>query len=120
MYTRKINSINSCSNHTLFPYSSCSSVMEVNETATILSSALLAVDYVDSVLPENPLQLPLEQAWNHILQSYTKFQIATWGSLIVHEFIYFFFCLPGFIFQFLPFLQKYKIQQVSRTANAVD
>lgn len=94
--------------------------MEVNETATILSSALLAVDYVDSVLPENPLQLPLEQAWNHILQSYTKFQIATWGSLIVHEFIYFFFCLPGFIFQFLPFLQKYKIQQVSRTANAVD
>lgn len=94
-------------------------VMEVNGTATILSSALLAVDYVDSVLPANPLQQPLHQAWNHMLQSYTKFQIATWGSLIVHEFIYFLFCLPGFLFQFLPFMQKYKIQPVSSTEGLI-
>jgi len=86
--------------------------MEVNGTANILSSAYLAVEYVDSFLPENPLQEPLEHAWNHMLQNYSKFQIATWGSLIVHELIYFLFCLPGFIFQFLPFMQKYKIQQV--------
>ncbi|KAL6466886.1 hypothetical protein MHYP_G00246900 [Metynnis hypsauchen] len=85
--------------------------MEVNGTTNILSSAYLAVEYVDSLLPENPLQVPVKVAWNHMLQNYSKFQIATWGSLIVHELIYFLFCLPGFVFQFLPFMQKYKIQQ---------
>lgn len=88
------------------------SIMAVNGTADILSSAYLAVEYVDAVLPKNPLQPSLEQAWGYMLDNYTKFQIATWGSLIVHEFIYFLFCLPGFLFQFLPFMQKYKIQQV--------
>ncbi len=77
-----------------------------------MSSAYLAVEFVDSFLPENPLQEPLKHAWNLMLQSYSKFQIATWGSLVVHELIYFLFCLPGFIFQFLPFMQKYKIQPV--------
>lgn len=86
--------------------------MEVNGTANIMSSAYLAVEFVDSFLPENPLQEPLKHAWNLMLQSYSKFQIATWGSLVVHELIYFLFCLPGFIFQFLPFMQKYKIQPV--------
>lgn len=93
--------------------------MEVNGTATILSSAYLAVEFVDSVLPDNPLQEPLKHAWNHMLQNYSKFQIATWGSLIVHELIYFMFCLPGFIFQFLPFMQKYKIQPVSRLKKKI-
>uniref|UniRef100_A0A4W5QKB1 Methylsterol monooxygenase 1 n=1 Tax=Hucho hucho TaxID=62062 RepID=A0A4W5QKB1_9TELE len=86
--------------------------MEVNSTATILSSAFLAVEYVDAVLPDNPLQPSLQYAWGYVNENYTKFQIATWGSLIVHEAIYFLFCLPGFLFQFLPFMQKYKIQQV--------
>lgn len=86
--------------------------MAVNGTANILSSAYLAVEYVDAVLPENPFQPSLKHAWGYMLDNYTKFQIATWGSLIVHELIYFLFCLPGFIFQFLPFMQKYKIQQV--------
>ncbi|KAJ8399295.1 hypothetical protein AAFF_G00413330 [Aldrovandia affinis] len=95
--------------------------MELNHTADILGSAYLAVEYVDSLLPVNPLQEPLRSAWNYMLDNYTKFQIATWGSLIVHEFIYFLFCLPGFIFQFLPFMQKYKIQQVGTdfTRNVV-
>ncbi|CAB1327103.1 unnamed protein product, partial [Coregonus sp. 'balchen'] len=84
--------------------------MEMNSTATILSSAFLAVEYVDAVLPDNPLQPSLQYAWGYVNENYTKFQIATWGSLIVHEAIYFLFCLPGFLFQFLPFMQKYKIQ----------
>lgn len=88
-------------------------IMEVNGTANILSSAYLAVEYVDAVLPENPFQPSLKHAWGYMLDNYTKFQIATWGSLFVHEFIYFLFCLPGFLFQFMPFMQKYKIQQVS-------
>lgn len=92
---------------------STSPIMEVNSSANILTSAYLAVEYVDAVLPENPFQPSLKHAWGYMLDNYTKFQIATWGSLFVHEFIYFLFCLPGFLFQFLPFMQKYKIQQVS-------
>ena len=86
--------------------------MEVNATADILGSAYLAVEFVDAALPDNPLQPSFKYAWTYMMDNYTKFQIATWGSLIVHEFIYFFFCLPGFLFQFMPFMQKYKIQQV--------
>lgn len=87
--------------------------MAANESASIFSSASLAVEYVDSLLPENPLQEPFKNAWNSMLNNYTKFQIATWGSLIVHEALYFLFCLPGLLFQFIPYMKKYKIQKVS-------
>ncbi|TKC43599.1 hypothetical protein EI555_011954, partial [Monodon monoceros] len=43
--------------------------------------------------------------------NYTKFQMATWGCLIVHEVLYFLFCLPAFLFQFIPYMKKYKIQK---------
>ncbi|KAM7236997.1 hypothetical protein CapIbe_011241 [Capra ibex] len=46
-----------------------------------------------------------------MLNNYTKFQIAMWGSLIVHEVLYFLFCLPGSLFQFIPYMKKYKIQK---------
>ena len=46
-----------------------------------------------------------------MLNNYTKFQMATWGSLIVHEVLYFLFCLPAFLFQFIPYMKKYKIQK---------
>lgn len=87
--------------------------MATNESAGIFSSASLAVEYIDSLLPENPLQEPFKNAWNSMLNNYTKFQIATWGSLIVHEGIYFLLCMPGFLFQFIPYMKKYKIQKVS-------
>lgn len=87
--------------------------MAMNKSVGLFSSASLAVDYVDSLLPENPLQEPFKNAWVYMLDNYTKFQIATWGSLIVHETIYFLFSLPGFLFQFIPFMRKYKIQKVS-------
>merc|ERR1719187_787395 len=45
-----------------------------------------------------------------MLDNYTKFQIATWGSLIVHELVYFLACLPAFLFQFIPFMRRFKIQ----------
>lgn len=87
--------------------------MATNKSVDIFSSALLAVEYLDSMLPENPLQEPFKNAWGYMLDNYTKFQIATWGSLIVHEAIYFLFSLPGFLFQFIPYMRKYKIQKVS-------
>lgn len=86
--------------------------MAMNDSINILSSAYLAVEYIDSFLPDNPLQQPFKNAWNYMLDNYTKFQIATWGSLLVHEVSYFLLCVPGFIFQFIPYMQKYKIQQV--------
>lgn len=89
--------------------------MTTNESVSIFSPAFLAVEYVDSLLPQNPLQEPFKNAWNYMLDNYTKFQIATWGSLIVHEALYFLFSLPGFLFQFIPFMKKYKIQKVSIT-----
>ncbi|KAG8520782.1 Methylsterol monooxygenase 1 [Galemys pyrenaicus] len=85
--------------------------MATNESVSIFSSAFLAVEYADSLLPENPLQEPFKNAWNYMLNNYTKFQIATWGSLIVHEALYFLFSLPGFLFQFIPYMKKYKIQK---------
>ncbi|NXU93708.1 MSMO1 monooxygenase, partial [Xiphorhynchus elegans] len=85
--------------------------MAMNDSVNILNSAYLAVEYIDSFLPDNPLQQPFKNAWNYMLDNYTKFQIATWGSLIVHEVSYFLLCVPGFIFQFIPYMQKYKIQQ---------
>lgn len=42
---------------------------------------------------------------------YTDFQIATIGSVLCHEVVYFGLCLPGFIFQFIPAMQRYKIQK---------
>uniref|UniRef100_A0A8D0GE13 Methylsterol monooxygenase 1 n=1 Tax=Sphenodon punctatus TaxID=8508 RepID=A0A8D0GE13_SPHPU len=80
--------------------------MALNDSINILNSAYLAVEYIDSFLPENPLQQPFKNAWNYMLDNYTKFQIATWGSLIVHELAYFLLCFPGFVFQFIPYMQK--------------
>ena len=33
-------------------------------------------------------------------------------SLYVSQLVYFGLCAPGFVAQFLPFMQKYKVQQV--------
>ncbi|KAL1784849.1 methylsterol monooxygenase 1 [Sigmodon hispidus] len=85
--------------------------MATNRSLHIFSS--VSLEYVDSLLPENPLQEPFKNAWGYMLDNYTKFQIATRGSLIVHEAIYFLFSLPGFLFQFIPYMKKYKIQKTS-------
>jgi len=61
-------------------------------------------------LPENPLQDHIKFTWIWMTDNYSKFQIATWGSLLVHEFAYFGICLPAFLFQFLPFMNRFKIQ----------
>ena len=62
--------------------------MAFNENATdILSSSDLTahIENVLQFLPENPVKDPFERAWVYMTDNYTKFQIATWGSLIVHE-----------------------------------
>eukprot|EP00128_Syssomonas_multiformis_P008607 Colp12_sorted_trinity150504_noHs@21905 len=51
-----------------------------------------------------------EYGWRYMTDNYTEFEIATWGSLIVHEALYFGICLPTFLCQFIPAFRKYKIQ----------
>ncbi|XP_070613365.1 methylsterol monooxygenase 1-like isoform X1 [Erythrolamprus reginae] len=82
-----------------------------NNTSEILHSAYIAIEYIDSLLPQNPLQQPFKNAWIYMLDNYTKFQITTWGSFLAHELLYFLISLPVFLFQFIPYMQKYKIQQ---------
>ncbi|XP_064614284.1 methylsterol monooxygenase 1-like [Liolophura sinensis] len=79
------------------------------ENLTIAAPMTLATQYLE-LLPENPLKEPFRDAWEGMLQNYSKFQIATWGSLLVHEIVYFGVCLPAFLFQFIPFMQRFKIQ----------
>lgn len=52
-----------------------------------------------------------EQSWRHMTDNYSKFAIATWGSLLAHEIAYFLISAPGFLFQFIPAMRSYKIQQ---------
>lgn len=53
-----------------------------NATSTLFLSN--AEDIWD-VIPENPMKQPFGNAWMYMTKHYTKFQIATWGSLIAHE-----------------------------------
>lgn len=71
------------------------------------SSSLAASDLLEYV-PE--IRGSFKDAWIYMTSHYTKFQIATIGSLIVHELIYLIACLPGFLFQFFPFMRRFKIQ----------
>lgn len=87
------------------------------ENSSLVSPQYLGVQYMEEVcqyLPDNPLLssslLDLENKFDYMTSNYSKFQIATWGSLIIHEVVYILACLPGFIFQFFPVMNKYKIQ----------
>ncbi|ELT93640.1 hypothetical protein CAPTEDRAFT_151524 [Capitella teleta] len=88
--------------------------MAVNGSTTGLLSAAGLTGQIENALvnfPDNPFRDPLENFWTSMTDSYTKFQIATWGSLIFHEIAYILICAPTFFFQFIPFLQRFKIQE---------
>ena len=57
------------------------------ENATIARTAFGTgpIEDVLGLLPDNPLKDPFHGAWDYMIDNYTKFQIATWGSVIVHE-----------------------------------
>lgn len=86
--------------------------MAANSTGSLSFDTLtMELEKVTDLLPVNPLLPALEYYWLFMTNNYSKFQIATWGSLIAHETAYFGICLPAFVFQFIPFLQRFKIQQ---------
>jgi methylsterol monooxygenase len=62
-------------------------------------------------VPENPLKPPVETAWNYMTDNYSRFQIATIGSVLVHMLSYYLISLPSITAQFLPFMQRFKIQR---------
>ncbi|XP_064644357.1 methylsterol monooxygenase 1-like [Lineus longissimus] len=79
-------------------------------TPSILSPLTVAIEDGLANLPDNPITSSFGELWTSMNNNYSKFQIATWGSLIVHEFVYFAACLPAFLFQFVPFMRRFKIQ----------
>ncbi|XP_077996939.1 methylsterol monooxygenase 1-like [Glandiceps talaboti] len=82
----------------------------MDDNDTVVATFRLATEYLDYI-PDNPFRQPMENAWKTMDDRYSDFQIATWGSIIVHEVAYFLICAPGFISQFIPAMQKYKIQR---------
>lgn len=74
-----------------------------NLTATVIS----ATNY----LPKNPLQVPFQCAWDYMNNHYSRVQIACIGSILVHEVFFVILNVPLFLAQFVPFLQRYKVQQ---------
>jgi len=79
------------------------------ENITSQPLSLMAGDLL-GMLPENPIKDPFARSWMYMTDNYTRWQIAMWGSLIVHEAVYFGASMPGILCQFIPFMQKYKIQ----------
>ncbi|XP_071789039.1 methylsterol monooxygenase 1-like [Asterias amurensis] len=71
---------------------------------------LSASEYLEYI-PENPLKPPMESAWTYMTDNYTRFQIATVGSVLVHMATYYLLSFPAFTFQFIPYMRKYKIQK---------
>lgn len=63
--------------------------------------------------PYNP-QPVFQHYWEAMCGRYTEYEIATYGSLLVQVIFYFGTSVPGFIFQFLAFMKRYKVQQVSQ------
>ena len=57
-------------------------------TNASIASPVYTSPYIEAVLdfmPVNPLQEPFADAWRYMTNNYSRFQIAVWGSLIVHE-----------------------------------
>jgi len=61
--------------------------MAVNDSliATSRLSSIKAVEDALDFLPDNPFRDPFAGVWMYMMNHFTKFQIATYGSFIVHE-----------------------------------
>lgn len=85
----------------------------MSDSGLLLSTVYRTAETLGSI--HNPFESYVESGWNYMTDNYSEFAIATWISVILHELVYFGLCLPGFIAQFLPFMQRYKIQQKPET-----
>nr|XP_054767413.1 methylsterol monooxygenase 1-like [Lytechinus pictus] len=75
--------------------------------ADILSAMPVDENYTSSVSSV----VGFEQAWRYMTDNYTRFQIAAFGSGFFHFLSYILISLPSVVFQFIPYMQRFKIQQ---------
>jgi len=69
------------------------------------------LDRLTDGLPSPPGQPEVRLGWHSVLGRFSKWQIAFFGSVLVHQVVYFVHCLPGFLYQFVPVIQDgWKIQ----------
>jgi len=63
------------------------SEMAVNDSLLMTGrlSSIKAVEDVLNFMPDNPLRDPFAGLWMYMTNNFTKYQIATFGSFIVHE-----------------------------------
>lgn len=88
---------------------------DFNSTASLLLDqgqvfATSALSVLAPLSPYNP-QPVFQSLWEAMCGRYTEFQIATYGSLLVQVVFYFLTAVPGFLFQFLAFMEHRKVQQ---------
>jgi len=83
---------------------------------TIAESSQYAWGWDDVVLDP---QRVFAHTYTSIHGNLSDFQFTAYGSLLVQLFFYLFFSTPGFIFQFVPAMQKYKLQK-SRVLSLAD
>ena len=60
----------------------------IMDNSTVLETGGLATQYIEGLLthfPDNPLSEPFGKVWMSLNQRYTNFQLATFGSIIMHE-----------------------------------
>lgn len=59
--------------------------MDGNSSTGGAADALATLYQAVDLLPDNPATHVVEYAWKSMTDNYTKFQIASWGSIIAHE-----------------------------------
>ncbi len=58
------------------------------DNSTVIETGGLATQYIEGLLthcPDNPLSEPFGKIWMSLNARYTNFQLATFGSIIMHE-----------------------------------
>lgn len=84
-----------------------SSLSQIQQLATEWFTPLSP--YLAPLAPYNPQPI-FERYYRSMEANYTEFEIATYGSLLVQIIFYFGTSFPGFLFQFISFMQKYRVQ----------
>eukprot|EP00922_Rhytidocystis_sp_ex-Travisia-forbesii_P071402 GHVS01106561.1.p1 GENE.GHVS01106561.1~~GHVS01106561.1.p1 ORF type:complete len:367 (+),score=20.39 GHVS01106561.1:116-1102(+) len=63
------------------------------------------------------IETTVQQAVTYAVTNYSHLQLATVGTIVMHQIWYWALSLPDFLFQFLPFLRKSKIQQTRECSS---
>uniref|UniRef100_A0A0E0Q334 aldehyde oxygenase (deformylating) n=1 Tax=Oryza rufipogon TaxID=4529 RepID=A0A0E0Q334_ORYRU len=59
----------------------------------------------------------LESAWEYLITHFSEFQLASIGTFLLHESVFFLSGLPSLLFERLGLFSKYKIQKKSNTPD---